>query len=39
MDIATLRLPDRNFGGLYTDIKKDVNPWSIAIADYELARL
>jgi hypothetical protein len=26
VDIATLRLPDRNFGGLYTDSKKDVNP-------------
>jgi hypothetical protein len=26
VDIATLRLPDGNFGGLYTDSKKDVNP-------------
>jgi hypothetical protein len=31
-----MRLPDGNFGGLYTDIKKDVNPWSIAMMDYEL---
>jgi hypothetical protein len=28
VDIATLRLPDGNFGGLYTDSKKDVNPVS-----------
>jgi hypothetical protein len=26
VDIRTLRLPDGNFGGLYTDSEKDVNP-------------